>query len=188
VDSAIIVYKRSPENQRVRLFEYTDGFQFVKEADCEFFLRHRDYIINIEAFKAGGIAELMQKIENASKTLSQIAEVKAGLKRRYTDYSDRYIDGKVTRWRDVIQEINRLAVLQQVCFTRKTFFGIPQIRKRIQAIQAHCDSKSIIFKYLTTPARCYNQANQAEWNEFFNSVQFGGLQEAALYPRAHLHR
>jgi len=63
VDSAILIFKKSTEDQRVRLFEYTDGFQFIKEADSRFFLGQREHIINVEAFKAGGTAALMQKVE-----------------------------------------------------------------------------------------------------------------------------
>ena len=80
VDSAIVVFKRSDDNHRIRLFEYTNSFQFVKEADCEFFLRQREHVINIEAFKSGGAAELMQKIESHSIPLSEVSDIKAGLK------------------------------------------------------------------------------------------------------------
>jgi len=81
VDSAIVVFRNSTDNPAVRLFEYTtDGFHFIKAAECGFFLRQKGHIINLEAFKAGGRAELLQKIENASVTLSTVADVKAGLK------------------------------------------------------------------------------------------------------------
>jgi len=80
VDSAILIFTKAGGNRRVRLFEYTDGLKFIKEADCEFFLQQREHIINIEAFKADGTAALMQKIEANSMTLSEIADVKAGLK------------------------------------------------------------------------------------------------------------
>jgi len=80
VDSAIVVFRNSTDNPALRLFEYTDGFHFIKAAECDFFLRQRGHIINLEAFKAGGTGELMQKIENASVTLSTVADVKAGLK------------------------------------------------------------------------------------------------------------
>jgi hypothetical protein len=80
VDSSIIIYRRCTNNPRVALFEYTDGFDFIKEADCGFFLGQRDHIINIEAFKGSGSSELIEKIESQSVKLSDLASVKAGLK------------------------------------------------------------------------------------------------------------
>jgi type I restriction-modification system DNA methylase subunit len=80
VDSSILIFKRSAHNRRVRLFEYTNDFRFIKEADCEFFLKQREHVINIEAFKSGGTADLMQKIEANSVPLSGVADVRAGLK------------------------------------------------------------------------------------------------------------
>jgi hypothetical protein len=80
VDSSIIIYRRCADNPRVALLEYTDGFHFVKEADCGFFLGQRDHIINIEAFKGNDASELIQKIESQSVKLSDLASVKAGLK------------------------------------------------------------------------------------------------------------
>jgi hypothetical protein len=79
VDSSIIIFRKSTDNRRVRLFEYTDGFHFIKEADCDFFLRQRDHVVNIGAFKDEGVSEVMQKIETNSCRLSQLADVKAGL-------------------------------------------------------------------------------------------------------------
>ena len=80
VDSSILIFKKSTEDRRVRLLEYTDAFQFIKEADSDFFLGQREHVINIEAFKAGGTAALMQKVEAHSTLLSNIADAKAGLK------------------------------------------------------------------------------------------------------------
>lgn len=80
VDSSILIFKRSAHNRRVRLFEYTNHFRFIKEADCEFFLKQREHVINIEAFKSSGTADLMQKIEANSVPLSGVADVRAGLK------------------------------------------------------------------------------------------------------------
>jgi type I restriction-modification system DNA methylase subunit len=80
VDSSILVFKNSTDDPNVRLFEYTDAFQFIKQAAADFFLAQREHIINIESFKAGGTAALMQKVEANSILLSNIADVKAGLK------------------------------------------------------------------------------------------------------------
>jgi type I restriction-modification system DNA methylase subunit len=80
VDSAITIYRRSQHRPEVRLFEYTDGLHFIKEASAEVFLKQREYVINVEAFKAGGTAELIQKVESSAKSLSKVSEVRAGLK------------------------------------------------------------------------------------------------------------
>lgn len=84
-----------------------------------------------------------------------------------TNYNDIYIDNKVTKWRDIITLINGLPHLKKVCFTRKTFAGIPNIRKHIEEIQRHCENKGIEFKALPTPARFYNIAKQQVWTDFF---------------------
>lgn len=81
VDSSIIIFRKSDKNRRVKLFEYIDGFQFIKESDCDFFLKQRDHVINIEALKGNGeISDLMSKIEWQSDRLGSVADVKAGLK------------------------------------------------------------------------------------------------------------
>jgi len=83
-----------------------------------------------------------------------------------TNYSDIFIDNKVSDWRDVISEIEKLKFLKRVCFTRKTFSGIPKMEKQIEAIQDHCEKNKIYFKVLTTPARFYNIEKQTEWTNF----------------------
>ena len=83
-----------------------------------------------------------------------------------TNYSDGYIDKKITQCCDVISEIEKLKFLKRVCFTRKTFSDIPKMKKQIEAIQAHCEKNRIYFKALTTPARFYNMEKQIEWTDF----------------------
>jgi len=85
-----------------------------------------------------------------------------------TDYRDSFIDDKVTKWRDVIGEISNLEYLKKVCFTRKTFSEIPNIRKKIEEIRSYCEEKGICFQYLITPARIYSACKQDEWTEFVN--------------------
>ena len=80
VDSSIIVFRNSLDRPQVRLFEYSDTLTFIKEADAAFFLGQRDCVINIEAFKGGGVAELLLKIEADSDKLGSVANVKVGLK------------------------------------------------------------------------------------------------------------
>ena len=79
VDSSIVIYKNSQQNRSVKLFEYTNRFEFIKQANCDFFLKQREHVINIGTFKDGDTAELIGKIEAQSVILSRIADVKAGL-------------------------------------------------------------------------------------------------------------
>jgi len=97
-----------------------------------------------------------------------ISEVRVE-KNKGASYADDYIDRRVTQWRNVIQEIDRLSALKLVCFTRKTFSGITRLKETIGEVQKHCENKTIVFKYLITPARSYSKAKQAEWDDFFNT-------------------
>jgi G:T/U-mismatch repair DNA glycosylase len=85
------------------------------------------------------------------------------------NYDDSYIDSKVTEWRDVISEIDKLKNLKRVCLTRKSFGDIPNMKAKIEVIKTHCEKKGIPFQLLTTPARFYGQAKQTEWTNFFNN-------------------
>lgn len=86
-----------------------------------------------------------------------------------TNYLDSYIDSRKIEWRDVISEIEKLKSLKRVCFTRKTYSGIPNMQKRIVAIQEYCEKKDILFKAMTTPARYYREDKQAEWSNFLQN-------------------
>ena len=88
-----------------------------------------------------------------------------------TNYSDKYIDKKATNWKDVISEINNLKQLKRVCFTRKTFSGIQNIKVNVESIQRHCNNNKVNFKSLITPARFYSGYRQKEWTKFLNSIQ-----------------
>jgi len=98
--------------------------------------------------------------------LIQEIEVEQG---QEANFDDKYIDGKVIQWADVITEIDRLKNLKKVCFTRKTFDGIPKMRKKIEEIQSYCNDKKIPFKALVTPARFYNEDRQREWTSFLSN-------------------
>lgn len=80
VDSSILIYRKSDDNPRVMLYEFTDGFELIKETDSDYFLSQNDYIINIEVFKGDGVAELMQRIDKLSNPISSVVCVKVGLK------------------------------------------------------------------------------------------------------------
>jgi hypothetical protein len=79
VDSSIIIFRKTPDNKHLKLFEYTDGFELITETDCSYFLSREDHVINIEAFKNASVASLMDKIESCSVHLKDIADVKVGL-------------------------------------------------------------------------------------------------------------
>ena len=55
-------------------------------------------------------------------------EVDAG---QEANYDDPYIDSRVFQWRDITFEIDKLINIERVCFTRKTFSDIPNMKKRV---------------------------------------------------------
>lgn len=83
-----------------------------------------------------------------------------------SNYDDDYLDSKVKTWRNVIVEIEQLKKLSKVCFSRKSFSGIPKMKERIESIRLHCEQWGIHFEYLTTPARFYRADKQEEWTKF----------------------
>ncbi|MGV3630823.1 MAG: hypothetical protein ACO1O6_06440 [Bacteroidota bacterium] len=85
------------------------------------------------------------------------------------NYNDDYIDNKVTEWFDVVGEISRLSSLRKVCFTRKSFSQVPNLRKKISEVEELCNKLGVEFKYLTTPSRFYSKAKEEEWRQFFSS-------------------
>lgn len=95
-----------------------------------------------------------------------VAEVKVDIGSE-TNYEDRYIDSRVSRWRDVLGVVKQLNNLKKVCFTRKSFSDIPRVREKIREIAAYCTENSIAFQYLSTPSRIYSREKQDEWTRFF---------------------
>jgi hypothetical protein len=85
------------------------------------------------------------------------------------NYDDRYLDSRVTEWREVILEIDKLHNLKQVCLTRKSFGDIPNMKTKIEEIKSYCEKKKIPFQFLSTPARFWNEAKQTEWTNFFGN-------------------
>ena len=88
------------------------------------------------------------------------------------DYSDDYIDNRMSEpgseWHDMESLIDsHQGTLKKVCFTRKTFSGIPNIENKIKEIKKYCITRNIAFRYLTTPARYYSLLKQKEWSNFF---------------------
>jgi G:T/U-mismatch repair DNA glycosylase len=84
-----------------------------------------------------------------------------------SNYEDIFLDSRVTEWRDVIAEMKKLPGLKKACFTRKTLAGIPNIKKRVEALKEYCAKRGLPFRLLASPARCYLPGKQAEWSAFF---------------------
>ena len=84
------------------------------------------------------------------------------------NYKDGYLDKSKPEFRETKSEIEKLPNLKRVCFTRKSFSDIPNMKIEIEKIEAFCNEKNISFKYLTTPARYYREDKQQEWTAFFN--------------------
>lgn len=71
-------------------------------------------------------------------------------------------------WRDVIGKMKELPKLKMVCFTRKGFQDIPNIKKKIEEIEGYCNQREIKFGRLVTPSPLYrNNDKQKEWTNFF---------------------
>lgn len=85
------------------------------------------------------------------------------------NYDDNYLDSKVSEWRNITSEIEKLSHLKRVCFTRKSFSDVPNMKIKIEAIRGFCVKRNIKFQYLTTPARFYRADKQQEWTNFFNN-------------------
>ncbi|HQF09432.1 MAG TPA: hypothetical protein PKX62_15065 [Spirochaetota bacterium] len=83
------------------------------------------------------------------------------------NYSDNYIDDKVVKWTDIEEIIHQYPKIKKVYFTRKTFNGIPNIKKQIDIIKAACSSNNIKFFCLPTPARFINNKKLIEWKNNF---------------------
>lgn len=79
VDSAVVIFTNNKSHQFVSLYEYTDGLHFIKKVETYYFLKQRDFVVNIEAFKSDGVPALLSNIEQCSVTLDELADVKAGL-------------------------------------------------------------------------------------------------------------
>ncbi|MDD2602538.1 MAG: hypothetical protein PHX91_06270 [Prevotella sp.] len=84
------------------------------------------------------------------------------------NYNDRYLDNKVSEWKDIISEIRNLPNIKRVCLTRKSLADIPNMKIEIDKIKKHCEESKIDFQFLTTPARFYSSDKQEEWTKFFN--------------------
>jgi len=138
-----------------------------------FYGRGRNYLWRLlpVAFKEADLkgANKQDKLEfinrNKIDFIDLISEVEVE-EGQEANYYDRYLDNKKIKWRDVISEINGLRNLKRVCFTRKTFLDIPNMRKQILIIKEHCKKENIHFHEISTPSRFYTEGKQSEWINF----------------------
>ena len=113
------------------------------------------------------------KKEPLSKKLKFIKEIKIDFidlieeikvdEGQETNYADAFIDSRVVKWRNVINEIKKLKKLRKVVLTRKSFNDIPKMKEQIKALKDYCSKNEINFEVLPTPARFYNEKKQNEW-------------------------
>jgi len=141
---------------------------------AEFFYgRTRNYLWKLlstafgeDDLKGASKTEKLQFIKKFKIDLIDLIEEIKVEEGQEANYDDVYIDNKVSIWQNVIGEIDKLPNLKRVCFTRKTFTGIPNMKKQVAEIQAYCEKRGVLFKALTTPARFYNTDKQTEWTSF----------------------
>lgn len=145
----------------------------VADKNLDFFYgRPRNFLWTLlpKAFKYKNLKHVskLEKLhfmnENKIDFIDIISEIKVLDEK---NYYDTYLEKRVTEWNDVISQISNLKNLKKVCFTRKSFASIPQIKKRVDAIQTFCYSQNIEFCCLVTPARFIRKDKQDEWNNFF---------------------
>lgn len=83
--------------------------------------------------------------------------------------NDVYLTSRVKSWTDVFSEIDHLSELRRVCFTRRTFHNISEIKNRIDAVDESLRGRAIELKCIVSPARYYSAGKQKEWTEFLTS-------------------
>lgn len=77
--------------------------------------------------------------------------------------ADVYIDSRVQSWKRIKPIMDHLPDLSAVFFTRKTFGGIPNIRREIFEIKEYVRDRRLYFACLETPARNPAAAKQQFW-------------------------
>lgn len=147
----------------------------AEKNDAEFFYgRKRNFLWRLLPI-AIGFDDLKDKSKNEKLKFIQqnrvdfidlIAEVDVAVGEE-TNYEDKYLDDKVTEWKNVVDELKKLKGLKRVGFTRKTVNDIPQMKLRIEEVKRYCDNQQIPFQFLKTPARTYSAEKQKIWTAFF---------------------
>lgn len=145
------------------------------EADY-FYGRSRNYLWQIisEAFEVENLKKLPKENKSIFINEKKIDFVDLILEVEIEDgqennYKDDYIDSRVKKWNDVIGKLAQYKKLKRIGLTRKSFSGIPNIKKRIDEIRNYCTQNNIDFHLLTTPARhpnYYGNRHMEEWINF----------------------
>ncbi len=107
-------------------------------------------------------ADLIEEIDIAAQYLSS--------------YKDITLDENwnAAKCKNIPQEISHLNKLKKVCFTRKTFQHIPNIRKKVEELERWCKNHEIEFRSLPTPANYAKvdaQKRFEEWKAFFKEIK-----------------
>lgn len=141
-----------------------------------FYGRSKNYLWNLLP-KVYSQHEL--KTSSYSDKISFLAEYKIGFtdiieevlveSDNETNYADDYIDSRVTKWIDFDSFMMKYPNIKKVFLTRKTFNGIPNMKKHIEQIKEYCLSNNIRFFTLPTPARFENESKLDEWKQIFSS-------------------
>jgi len=85
------------------------------------------------------------------------------------NFSDAYIDSRVDQfgWTNVAGVVEKLNVLKRVCFTRRSFSNVPNIRHHVAILKELFEQRETLFRCIISPARFYSERKQIEWNMFF---------------------
>jgi hypothetical protein len=144
-----------------------------------FYGRSRNHLWTILEKAFGGTREPLKKATRDEKLkfiranridfIDLISEVEG----EPPDYKDETLDKLVTKWRNVVEEIDKLHFLKRACITRKGFIGVPRIESRVNEIAEYFRDKQVVFRCVHTPARAHSRA-APEWIDFLRSEPLPG--------------
>jgi G:T/U-mismatch repair DNA glycosylase len=79
---------------------------------------------------------------------------------------DKYIDGKVTQWRNVSGELQKLSSLKRACFTRSTFKDVHNIKEEVYKLNKYLETRKLQLWLMRTPAWYPHKDEQSLWINF----------------------
>jgi len=124
-------------------------------------------VFGYKTLKNSSLSEKIEFINNLKIGFSDLIEEIQIEEGNETNYEDEFIDKKVTKWNDLEFIISKCENLKSIYFTRKSFSGIPNIRKQIENLKIICQEKKIDFNLLPTPARFENEKKLNDWKTIF---------------------
>ena len=80
--------------------------------------------------------------------------------------ADKYIDGKVTQWRNVSDQLQKLSSLNRVCFTRSTLKDVRNIKAQVDKLSKYLESRKLQLRLIRTPAWIPHKDEQSLWTNF----------------------